>query len=97
VLVYHRTNDEALIRRDGFRDRIYINWVVVAATEHSGLAVLELDIPTALWVSHELVPPPLRGYQGVLVSIVGLPDAWAIIPAADLRCTASSRGGGGRS
>jgi hypothetical protein len=84
VLVYHRTDDGAQILRDGFRDRIYPDWIAVASTERWAPVVLELDIPTTLWVLHELIPPPLRGYRGVLVSTVGAPDGWAIVPAIDL-------------
>jgi hypothetical protein len=84
VLVYHRTDHGTSILHDGFRDRIYPDWIAVASTEQAARVVLELDIPTTLWVLHELIPPPLRGYQGVLVSTVGVPDGRAIVPAVDL-------------
>ena len=82
MLVYHRTNHGTEILRDGFRDRIYPDWVDVASTERAARDVLEVSIPDELMDSHVLVRPPLRGYQGVLVS--NIQDHWAIIPAADL-------------
>ncbi len=82
MLVYHRTDDGTLILRDGFRDNLCIDWIAVASTEQHARVVLELDIPTALLAAHALIPPPLRGYHGVLVSTVS--DRWSIVPAAEL-------------
>ena len=82
MLVYHRTDDGTPILRDGFRDNLYIDWVAVASTEEHARVVLELDIPPALMDTHAVIPPPLRGYHGVLVTTVA--DRAAIIPAAKL-------------
>src|SRR6476659_6646260 len=48
MFVYHRTTDGALILRDGFRDRVYPNWITVASTEQWARVVLETRHPNRI-------------------------------------------------